>query len=784
MTAKKPAAKPATTTAAASASAHKAKASAAADPQTAKALAKTAVKAEASTATAKSPKADIVKPAAKATKASAKTEAKPAKPATSAKAAKPTKDTAKGKKGVEAKGPPAEDVDLADIEAEFEGESETEVEAEAEPEAEAEGEKTVKAKPLRMKVSRAKERALMREFGLEETALTEEEAAKRRQELKTLIKMGKTRGFLTHQEINDHLPEKLVNEEILEAIVSMLNDMGIAVYEQAPDAATLLVAGGGATTATEEEAEEAAEAALSTVDSEFGRTTDPVRMYMREMGTVELLTREGEIEIAKRIEGGLQAMMLAISASPTTIAEILAMADRIAAGEQQISEIVDGFISSDEADDYVAEEDFDEFDEEDDDDGAGGSKALTKKLEELKKQALEKFEALRVHFDKMRKAYEKEGYKGVSYNKAQHAISDDLMTIRFTVKTIEKLCHILRSQVDDVRRYEREIRKIVVDKCGMPQDHFIKTFPPNVMNLKWAEKEIATGKGYSSILLRNLPAVQELQTKLSDLQSRAVVPLEDLKGINKKMNEGEKASRDAKKEMIEANLRLVISIAKKYTNRGLQFLDLIQEGNIGLMKAVDKFEYRRGYKFSTYATWWIRQAITRSIADQARTIRIPVHMIETINKMNRISRQHLQEFGYEPDAPTLAEKMEIPEDKIRKIMKIAKEPISMETPIGDDDDSHLGDFIEDTTTLAPSDAALHDSMRDVVKEVLDSLTPREAKVLRMRFGVEMSTDHTLEEVGKQFDVTRERIRQIEAKALRKLRHPSRADKLKSFLEGQ
>ena len=782
MTAKKPAAKPATTTAAASASAHKAKASAAADPQTAKALAKTAVKAEASTATAKSPKADIVKPAAKATKASAKTEAKPAKPATSAKAAKPTKDTAKGKKGVEAKGPPAEDVDLADIEAEFEGESETEVEAEAEPEAEAEGEKTVKAKPLRMKVSRAKERALMREFGLEETALTEEEAAKRRQELKTLIKMGKTRGFLTHQEINDHLPEKLVNEEILEAIVSMLNDMGIAVYEQAPDAATLLVAGGGATTATEEEAEEAAEAALSTVDSEFGRTTDPVRMYMREMGTVELLTREGEIEIAKRIEGGLQAMMLAISASPTTIAEILAMADRIAAGEQQISEIVDGFISSDEADDYVAEEDFDEFDEEDDDDGAGGSKALTKKLEELKKQALEKFEALRVHFDKMRKAYEKEGYKGVSYNKAQHAISDDLMTIRFTVKTIEKLCHILRSQVDDVRRYEREIRKIVVDKCGMPQDHFIKTFPPNVMNLKWAEKEIATGKGYSSILLRNLPAVQELQTKLSDLQSRAVVPLEDLKGINKKMNEGEKASRDAKKEMIEANLRLVISIAKKYTNRGLQFLDLIQEGNIGLMKAVDKFEYRRGYKFSTYATWWIRQAITRSIADQARTIRIPVHMIETINKMNRISRQHLQEFGYEPDAPTLAEKMEIPEDKIRKIMKIAKEPISMETPIGDDDDSHLGDFIEDTNNVAPVDAAMQAGLRDVVKDILDSLTPREAKVLRMRFGIEMSTDHTLEEVGKQFDVTRERIRQIEAKAIRKLKHPSRSDKLRTYLD--
>ncbi|MEI8265506.1 MAG: RNA polymerase sigma factor RpoD [Betaproteobacteria bacterium] len=667
--------------------------------------------------------------------------------------------------------------DAVDVEADFEGGDE----AEAVESGEAEAEKA-KAKPLRMKVSRAKERALMREFGLEETTLTEEEVAKRRQELKTLIKMGKTRGFLTHQEINDHLPEKLVNEEILEAIISMLNDMGIAVYEQAPDAATMLISGSNTGTATDEEAEEAAEAALSTVDSEFGRTTDPVRMYMREMGTVELLTREGEIEIAKRIEGGLQAMMLAISASPTTIAEILSMADRIASGELAISDAVDGFVSTDEADDYVAEEDFDEFDEEDDDDGNGGSKALTKKLEELKSAALVKFDVLRTEFDRMRKAYEKEGYKSPAYLQAQGAISGELMSIRFTVKTIERLCGILRGQVDDVRRYEREIRKIIVDKCGMHQEQFVKSFPPNALNLAWAVKETAAGRPYSAVLGRNLPAVQELQQKLIDLQSRAVVPLEDLKEINKKMNEGEKSSRDAKKEMIEANLRLVISIAKKYTNRGLQFLDLIQEGNIGLMKAVDKFEYRRGYKFSTYATWWIRQAITRSIADQARTIRIPVHMIETINKMNRISRQHLQEFGYEPDAPTLAEKMEIPEDKIRKIMKIAKEPISMETPIGDDDDSHLGDFIEDTNNVAPVDAAMQAGLRDVVKDILDSLTPREAKVLRMRFGIEMSTDHTLEEVGKQFDVTRERIRQIEAKAIRKLKHPSRSDKLRTYLD--
>ena len=669
-----------------------------------------------------------------------------------------------------------EEEDIGDIEAELEGEPEV-VEV-----VEAGTEEKPKAKPLRMKVSRAKERALMREFGIDETALSEEEVAKRRQELKTLIKMGKTRGFLTHQEINDHLPEKLIEAEILEDIISMLNDMGVAVYEQAPDAATLLLASATTTTATEEEAEEEAEAALSTVDSEFGRTTDPVRMYMREMGTVELLTREGEIEIAKRIEGGLQAMMLAISASPTTIAEILSVAEKIRNGEMKISEAVDGFVSAGEADDYVAEEDFDEFDEEDDDDGNGGSKALTKKLEELKNQALERFDTMRTNFEKMAKAFEKDGYKSAPYNKAQEGISQGLMTVRFTVKTIERLCDLLRSQVDDVRRYERELRKIVVDKCGLPQEHFIKSFPPNILNLKWAEKEIATGKHYAAVMQRNLPAIQELQQKLIDLQGKAVVPIDDLKTINKRMNEGEKASRDAKKEMIEANLRLVISIAKKYTNRGLQFLDLIQEGNIGLMKAVDKFEYRRGYKFSTYATWWIRQAITRSIADQARTIRIPVHMIETINKMNRISRQHLQEFGFEPDAPTLAAKMEMPEDKVRKIMKIAKEPISMETPIGDDDDSHLGDFIEDTNNTAPIEAAMQAGLRDVVKDILDSLTPREAKVLRMRFGIEMSTDHTLEEVGKQFDVTRERIRQIEAKAIRKLKHPSRSDKLRTYLD--
>ena len=664
--------------------------------------------------------------------------------------------------------------DLSDVEAEFAEEPTAETATEAAT--------TEKVKPLRMKISKAKERALMKEFGLDETVLSEEDMLKRRMRLKALIKLGKTRGYLTHGEISDHLPDKLIDAETMEAVINTLNDLGVAVYEQTPDAESLLITNNAPAGSTEEEAEEAAEAALSTVDSEFGRTTDPVRMYMREMGTVELLTREGEIEIAKRIEGGLMRMMEAISESPATIAEILRLGEEIRDGKVVISTVVDGFTIANEADDYVAEEDFDEFDEEDDDDGKGGSKALTKKLEELKKEALTRFDNITAHFEKVHKTYDKEGYGAPAYIKAQKALSEELMTVRFTAKTIEKLCDLLRGQVLDVRKKERELRKIIVEKCGMPQETFVKDFPPNLLNLKWVEKQVASNKPWSVVMARNIPPIQELQQKLADLQARVVVPLGHLKDINKRMNEGESNSRDAKKEMIEANLRLVISIAKKYTNRGLQFLDLIQEGNIGLMKAVDKFEYRRGYKFSTYATWWIRQAITRSIADQARTIRIPVHMIETINKMNRLSRQHLQEFGFEPDASILAAKMEIPEDKIRKIMKIAKEPISMETPIGDDDDSHLGDFIEDGANTAPLEAAMQAGLRDVVKDILDSLTPREAKVLRMRFGIEMSTDHTLEEVGKQFDVTRERIRQIEAKALRKLKHPSRSDKLRSFID--
>ena len=643
--------------------------------------------------------------------------------------------------------------------------------------------KPAKAKPLRMKVPKSKERALIREFGLDTTTLTPEEADKRRAELKALITMGKTRGYLTQQEINDHLPEKLVDAEVIEATVKMLNDMGIAVYEQAPDAATLLVAGGSTGTATDEEAEEAAESALSTVDSEFGRTTDPVRMYMREMGSFELLTREGEIEIAKRIEGGRQATMRAVSALPSIMAEVLACGEKIASGELAISDVVDGFVVAGEADDYVAEEDVDSFDDdEDDDDGNGGSRAMTRRLEEMKVQALERFAAMRVSFDKLSKAYTKNGYGSKPYNDAQHALSDQLMTVRFTVKTIERLCAKLRAQVDDVRRCEREIRKIAVDRCGMPQQHFIDTFPSNLLNLEWAVVEAGLGKPYSAPLGRNLPAIQEWQAKLVDLQAKAVIPLEDLKAANKRMNEGERASLDAKREMIEANLRLVISIAKKYTNRGMQFLDLIQEGNVGLMKAVEKFEFRRGFKFSTYATWWIRQAITRAIADQARTIRVPVHMIESINKINRVSRAHLQEFGFEPDAATIASKLELSEAKVRQIMKIAKEPISMELAVGDEGDTTLGDFIEDTHNVAPVDAAMQAGLRAVVGELLDGLTAREAKVLRMRFGIDMSSDHTLEEVGKQFDVTRERIRQIEAKAMRKLKHPSRADKIRVYAD--
>ncbi len=624
------------------------------------------------------------------------------------------------------------------------------------------------------------------------------DAEVRRTRLKTLITLGKERGYLTYAEISDHLPDDVADAEQIEGIIATFNNMGIQVYDEAPAAEDLLMSDSVAANVDEDVAEEEAEQALSSVDSEFGRTTDPVRMYMREMGTVELLTREGEIEIAKRIEDGLKHMVQAISACPTTIAEMLQIVDRIARDEAKIDELIDGLIDPNANGEEAAEDDSDDDagstaigtdddssdsdDDSDDDDESSAESANAASLLQLKNDALARFEVIRALYVEKMAALEKKGSQDIIYLALQQQISDELLNIRFTAKAIERLCDSVRHMVEQVRAHERQILQLCVDRAGMPRQHFIKIFPGQETKLDWLKDEIAAGKSYAEGLMRIHPAVLEEQQKLIDLQDRIGIPLKELKDINRQMSTGEAKMRRAKREMTEANLRLVISIAKKYTNRGLQFLDLIQEGNIGLMKAVDKFEYRRGYKFSTYATWWIRQAITRSIADQARTIRIPVHMIETINKMNRISRQILQETGLEPDPATLAEKMEMPEEKIRKIMKISKEPISMETPIGDDDDSHLGDFIEDTATLAPAEAAMYSSLRDATGEVLDSLTAREAKVLRMRFGIEMNTDHTLEEVGKQFDVTRERIRQIEAKALRKLRHPSRSEKLRSFLD--
>jgi len=647
---------------------------------------------------------------------------------------------------------------------------------------------TAKEAP-KARTSKAKEKAAEKALLQGQMAETPEplDAEARKMRLKALIKLGKERGYLTYAEINDHLPDDVVDAESIEAIISTFSEMSIQVFDEAPAAEDLLMSDTAASAADDEEVEAQAEQALSTVDSEFGRTTDPVRMYMREMGTVELLTREGEIEIAKRIEEGLKHMIQAISACPTTIVDILDMAAKVESDEMRIDELVDGLIDPNAVEEAPAAEmpeaEDEEAEDEDEEDEGGASGAASASLLQLKTDALERFKTIKGIHTKMQKALASKGSQDKAYLKLLQQLSDELMNIRFTSRSIERLCDSVRGMVEQVRGCERKIQQICVDRVKMPRPHFIQSFPGNEINLDWADAEVAAApKTYVAILTRNAPDIKEEQKKLLALQDRIGISLKELKEINKQMSTGEAKARRAKREMTEANLRLVISIAKKYTNRGLQFLDLIQEGNIGLMKAVDKFEYRRGYKFSTYATWWIRQAITRSIADQARTIRIPVHMIETINKMNRISRQILQETGAEPDPATLAKKMEMPEEKIRKIMKISKEPISMETPIGDDDDSHLGDFIEDQATLAPADAAMYSSLRGVTKEILDTLTTREAKVLRMRFGIEMNTDHTLEEVGKQFDVTRERIRQIEAKALRKLRHPSRSDKLRSFLD--
>ncbi len=588
--------------------------------------------------------------------------------------------------------------------------------------------------------------------------------------IKQLIAKGKEQKFLTYSEVNDHLPEGIVDPEQIEDIIGMINNMGIAVYENAPDADALLLATTPPAETDEDVAEEAA-AALASVDAEFGRTTDPVRMYMREMGSVDLLSREGEIRIAKRIEEGLLEVLRALAHYPASIDMLLEEYELVEKGEKKLTDLVNSFLDEEGA--PAVPKSTAEADSEED-----AAPAPTGPDPEMAK---ERFAQIRKLRDATRRPAAKRNPERMAKLKAD--LADRFVQIKLVPAVVDRMTKELRQVVDRIRQYEKQVMELAVDQAGMPRQTFVHTFPKNETNLDWAKEQAAqTQDAWGARLLEIEPEIQRIQKRLRAIENETGVGISEIKEINRRMSIGEAKARRAKKEMVEANLRLVISIAKKYTNRGLQFLDLIQEGNIGLMKAVDKFEYRRGYKFSTYATWWIRQAITRSIADQARTIRIPVHMIETINKLNRISRQLLQEKGREATPEELAERMEMPEEKIRKVLKIAKEPISMETPIGDDDDSHLGDFIEDMNIQAPIDVATMEGLSETMREVLASLTPREAKVLRMRFGIDMNTDHTLEEVGKQFDVTRERIRQIEAKALRKLRHPSRAERLRTFVE--
>ncbi|UJF21497.1 RNA polymerase sigma factor RpoD [Shewanella sp. OMA3-2] len=604
-------------------------------------------------------------------------------------------------------------------------------------------------------------------------------------QLKLLLAKGKEQGYLTYAEVNDHLPADMVDSDQIEDIIQMINDMGIRVFEEAPDADDMMMSEDN----TDEDAAEEAAAALATVESELGRTTDPVRMYMREMGTVELLTREGEIVIAKRIEEGINTVQCSVSEYPQAIAMILEQFDQYEADEIRLSDIISGFVNPDDDDvaptatnigSEVPDSDDDDDDDDDSDDEDEDEEEGPKGPDP--EEAKEKFTQLREAYEKSLAIIAEKGRDHPEAIGSLFVIGELFKEFRLVPKQFDRLVKSMRTMMDRVRIQERLILKLVVEQAKMPKKNFVKAFTGKETNLDWFIKEVSSSKPYAEGLRMVEDDVNRCVHKLDVIEKETDLTIAGIKDINRRMSIGEAKARRAKKEMVEANLRLVISIAKKYTNRGLQFLDLIQEGNIGLMKAVDKFEYRRGYKFSTYATWWIRQAITRSIADQARTIRIPVHMIETINKLNRISRQMLQEMGREPSPEELAERMMMPEDKIRKVLKIAKEPISMETPIGDDEDSHLGDFIEDTTLELPLDSATSESLKNATHEVLAGLTAREAKVLRMRFGIDMNTDHTLEEVGKQFDVTRERIRQIEAKALRKLRHPSRSEILKSFLD--
>ncbi|MDA8361158.1 MAG: RNA polymerase sigma factor RpoD [Gammaproteobacteria bacterium] len=606
-----------------------------------------------------------------------------------------------------------------------------------------------------------------------------------RLQLKKLIIQGKEQGFLTYRDINDHLPEDVHDADQIETVINMINDMGIEVYDQAPDPDTLLMKTDPVTPDDEEVVEEAEQVLASAVEGEFGRTTDPVRMYMREMGTVELLTREGEIDLAKRIEDGIRQSTEAIATCPATIAEVLRMMELVGQEQMRLGELVVDFVDAkgveQPPEDVVTEVAASVGDEEDDEE-EGGSVDAEEDSGPDREEALARFERIGKLYATMVKAIEKKGFKSPEVKKAQEKLAAEFMEIKFVSKQINRLVEQVRALVEEAREQEKIIMDVCVGKARMPRKAFLKGFPGNETNIRWIKKIGKGLEGNAEAIEHHLEAITQAQERLAQIEIRAGLPVADLKEVNRRMSIGEAKARRAKKEMVEANLRLVISIAKKYTNRGLQFLDLIQEGNIGLMKAVDKFEYRRGYKFSTYATWWIRQAITRSIADQARTIRIPVHMIETINKLNRISRQMLQEMGREATPEELATRMDMPEDKVRKVLKIAKEPISMETPIGDDEDSHLGDFVEDTSIMAPTDAATVAGLKTATLDILETLTPREAKVLRMRFGIGMNTDHTLEEVGKQFDVTRERIRQIEAKALRKLRHPSRSEHLRSFLD--